>query len=103
MIADAADGVRTVGYLDGGRFRLMPSNDHDITAAYPAMVSKHALDPDRPRGGNPATRHGIVVDGEIVAFDLLHLADRDLVAPVCSLAWDTGDGHRFVGSVCGIS
>lgn len=72
------DGVRAVGYLGGdGRFHLVSRNSLDITAAYPELV------PDRPhdaalRGSRGrqqgrhvalAERHGLIVDGEIVAFD----------------------------------
>lgn len=57
------DGVRAVGYLSKDRFHLVSRNDRDITAAYPE------LPPQPPERGRFAGRRGLVVDGEIVAFD----------------------------------
>ncbi|HEU5355809.1 MAG TPA: non-homologous end-joining DNA ligase [Actinocrinis sp.] len=54
------DGVRAVGYLGKDRFQLISRNDRDITAAYPELA---------PKRGGPAGRRGLVLDGEIVAFD----------------------------------
>jgi bifunctional non-homologous end joining protein LigD len=54
------DGVRAVGYLGKEQFRLVSRNDRDITAAYPELT------PQPSRRGRLA---GLVVDGEIVAFD----------------------------------
>ncbi|HEU5429711.1 MAG TPA: non-homologous end-joining DNA ligase [Actinocrinis sp.] len=51
------DGVRAVGYLGKDRFQLVSRNDRDITAAYPELAPEHGR------------RRGLVVDGEIVAFD----------------------------------
>jgi bifunctional non-homologous end joining protein LigD len=57
------DGVRAVGYLGKDRFQLVSRNDRDITAAYPELTPKPAV------RGRLAGRRGLVVDGEIVAFD----------------------------------
>jgi bifunctional non-homologous end joining protein LigD len=53
------DGVRAVGYVDGGRIRLRSRNDLDITRSYPEL---HAL--GRALGSRQA-----VLDGEVVVFD----------------------------------
>jgi bifunctional non-homologous end joining protein LigD len=53
------DGVRAVGYLDGGRIRLMSRNGNDVTRRYPEL---------RALGASFGARDAIV-DGEIVAFD----------------------------------
>lgn len=53
------DGVRAVGYVEGGRLRLLSRNDHDVTVSYPEL---------RPLGEALGWRP-VVLDGEIVAFD----------------------------------
>jgi bifunctional non-homologous end joining protein LigD len=52
------DGVRAVGYADGGNLRLFSRNDLEITASYPEVVGL---------AGSLGT--DAVVDGELVAFD----------------------------------
>jgi bifunctional non-homologous end joining protein LigD len=53
------DGVRAVGYVGADRFCLVSRNGRDITAQYPELAPPAHL----AHGG------GLVVDGEIVAFD----------------------------------
>jgi bifunctional non-homologous end joining protein LigD len=53
------DGVRALGYVSGGRLRLVSRNAKDVTVAYPELGGLA-----RQLGG----RDG-VLDGEIVAFD----------------------------------
>ncbi|MEJ7629324.1 MAG: non-homologous end-joining DNA ligase [Nocardioidaceae bacterium] len=53
------DGVRAVGYVDGGRLTLRSRNDRDVTASYPEL---RAL-------GAALGSTQVVLDGEIVAFD----------------------------------
>jgi bifunctional non-homologous end joining protein LigD len=50
--------VRAIGYLGDDQFRLISRNDRDITAAYPELVPPGKL-----------AEPGLIVDGEIVAFD----------------------------------
>jgi bifunctional non-homologous end joining protein LigD len=52
------DGARAVGYVDGGRLRLMSRNDLEVTISYPELALL-----GESLGALPA-----VVDGEIVAF-----------------------------------
>ncbi len=53
------DGVRALGYVEGGRLRLESRNGRDITSQYPELRGvAEAL------GSRPA-----LLDGEIVAFD----------------------------------
>jgi bifunctional non-homologous end joining protein LigD len=52
------DGVRAIGYADGGRLRLESRNAKNITPRYPEL---------RPLGRALGT-HEAVLDGEIVAF-----------------------------------
>jgi bifunctional non-homologous end joining protein LigD len=52
------DGARAVGYVDGGRLRLMSRNDRDVTVSYPELMPL-----GESLGALPA-----VLDGEIVAF-----------------------------------
>jgi bifunctional non-homologous end joining protein LigD len=52
------DGARAVGYIDGGRLRLMSRNDLDVTVSYPELAPL-----GESLGAVPA-----VLDGEIVAF-----------------------------------
>jgi bifunctional non-homologous end joining protein LigD len=53
------DGVRAIGYVDGGRLRLASRNGRDITPRYPEL---------RELGRALAGREA-VLDGEVVAFD----------------------------------
>ncbi|MBX6386473.1 MAG: non-homologous end-joining DNA ligase [Microbispora sp.] len=53
------DGVRALGYVEGGTLRLVSRNGKDITAAYPELAGLADA-----TGG-----HAAVLDGEIVAFD----------------------------------
>jgi bifunctional non-homologous end joining protein LigD len=53
------DGIRAVGYIDGGRLRLVTRNGNDVTRRYPEL---------RKIGEALGTRDA-VLDGEIVAFD----------------------------------
>jgi bifunctional non-homologous end joining protein LigD len=53
------DGVRAIGYADGGRLRLASRNGRDITPRYPEL---------RELGRALAGREA-VLDGEVVAFD----------------------------------
>ena len=53
------DGVRAIGYVDGGRLRLEARSGRDITSRYPEL-----------RGlGRALGSHEAIVDGEVVAFD----------------------------------
>jgi bifunctional non-homologous end joining protein LigD len=53
------DGVRAIGYVDGGRLRLESRNGNDITPRYPEL-----------RGLGPALGSSdAVFDGEVVAFE----------------------------------
>jgi bifunctional non-homologous end joining protein LigD len=52
------DGVRAIGYLLGGKLRLVSRNDADVTAAYPELADLATTLPV-----------DAIVDGEIVAFD----------------------------------
>ncbi|MDZ4825605.1 MAG: non-homologous end-joining DNA ligase [Actinomycetota bacterium] len=53
------DGIRALGYVDGGRLSLFSRNGNEVTARYPEL---------RPLGVEFGTSDA-VVDGEIVAFD----------------------------------
>jgi len=53
------DGIRALGYVDGGRLRLVTRNGNDVTRRYPEL---------RRLGETFGTRD-VVLDGEIVAFD----------------------------------
>jgi bifunctional non-homologous end joining protein LigD len=53
------DGVRAIGYVDGGRLRLESRNANDITPRYPEL-----------RGLGPALgSRDAILDGEVVAFE----------------------------------
>ncbi len=53
------DGVRAIGYVDGGRLRLESRNGNDITPRYPEL-----------RGLGPELgSQGAILDGEVVAFE----------------------------------
>lgn len=100
------DGVRAVGYLSRDEFRLVSRNGRDITVAYPELLA-----PGRVAG------HGLVVDGEIVAFDQagrpsfgalqprMHLREPGRIArqrernPVAYVLFDVlrYDGQRITG------
>jgi len=53
------DGVRAIGYVDGGRVRLQARSGRDITARYPELRSL----------GRALGSHQAIIDGEVVAFD----------------------------------
>ena len=53
------DGIRAVGYVDGGRIRLLTRNGNDVTHRYPELR----------RLGEALGARDVVLDGEIVAFD----------------------------------
>jgi bifunctional non-homologous end joining protein LigD len=53
------DGIRALGYVDGGRLRLFTRNGNEVTHRYPEL---------RALGAELGTRDA-VLDGEIVAFD----------------------------------
>jgi bifunctional non-homologous end joining protein LigD len=53
------DGVRALGYVDGGRIKLVSRNGNDVTRRYPEL---------RALGGVLGARDA-VLDGEIVTFD----------------------------------
>ncbi len=52
------DGVRAVGYAEGGRLRLLSRNGNDITPRYPELREL----------GRALAGHQAIVDGEVVAF-----------------------------------
>ncbi len=52
------DGVRAVGYAEGGRLRLVSRNGNDITPRYPELREI----------GRALAGHEAIVDGEVVAF-----------------------------------
>lgn len=53
------DGIRAIGYVDGGRLTLRTRNGNDITATYPEL---------RVLGEELGSTQ-VILDGEIVAFD----------------------------------
>ena len=53
------DGVRAVGYVEGGTLRLRSRNDRDVTEAYPELAGL----------AQESGARALVLDGEIVAFD----------------------------------
>lgn len=53
------DGIRAIGYVDGGRIRLVTRNGNDVTRRYPELR----------RLGEALGARDVVLDGEIVAFD----------------------------------
>jgi bifunctional non-homologous end joining protein LigD len=53
------DGVRAIGYAEGGRLRLESRNGNNITPRYPEL---RAL-------GRALGSHEAILDGEVVAFD----------------------------------
>jgi bifunctional non-homologous end joining protein LigD len=53
------DGVRAIGYAEGGRLRLVSRNGNAITARYPELREL----------GRALGTHQAVLDGEVVAFD----------------------------------
>ncbi len=53
------DGIRAIGYVDGGRIRLLTRNGNDVTRRYPELR----------RLGESLGSRDVVLDGEIVAFD----------------------------------
>jgi bifunctional non-homologous end joining protein LigD len=53
------DGVRAIGYAEGGRLRLASRRANNITARYPELREL----------GRAIGAHEAVIDGEVVAFD----------------------------------
>jgi bifunctional non-homologous end joining protein LigD len=53
------DGVRAIGYADGGRLRLESRNGNNVTSRYPEL---RAL-------GRALGTHEAIIDGEVVALD----------------------------------
>ena len=53
------DGIRALGYVEGGRLRLVTRNGNDVTRRYPEL---HGL-------ADVLGARDAVLDGEIVAFD----------------------------------
>ena len=53
------DGVRAIGYAEGGRLRLESRNGRDITPRYPELRSL----------GRALAAHEAILDGEVVLFD----------------------------------
>src|SRR4051794_557684 len=53
------DGVRAIGYVEGGRIRLASRRANNITARYPELREL----------GRALGTHEAVLDGEVVAFD----------------------------------
>jgi bifunctional non-homologous end joining protein LigD len=53
------DGIRALGYVDGGRLRLVTRNGNEVTRRYPELR----------RLGEALGARDAVLDGEIVAFD----------------------------------
>ena len=53
------DGIRALGFANGGRLRLCSRNGNDITRRYPELRDL----------GRALGAHEAVVDGEVVAFD----------------------------------
>jgi bifunctional non-homologous end joining protein LigD len=100
------DGVRAIGYAEGGRLRLESRNQANITARYPEL-----------RGlGRALGAHEAVLDGEIVSFEdgrpsfqrlqrRMHLTSESQVRrmaqsePVVYMIFDLLwlDGHSLMG------
>jgi bifunctional non-homologous end joining protein LigD len=53
------DGIRAIGFAEGGRIRFESRNQNDITHMYPELA----------RLGRALGTHSAVIDGEIVAYD----------------------------------
>jgi bifunctional non-homologous end joining protein LigD len=53
------DGIRALGYVEGGRIRLVSRNGNDVTRRYPELR----------RLGEALGTTEVILDGEIVAFD----------------------------------
>jgi bifunctional non-homologous end joining protein LigD len=101
------DGVRAIGYVDGGRLRLASRNGRDITPRYPELREL----------GRALAGHEAVLDGEVVAFDAdgrpsfqrlqgrMHLTSDHVVRrlaqsePVAYVLFDLLwlDGHSLLG------
>ena len=100
------DGVRAIGYAEGGRLRLESRNGNDITPRYPELLSL----------GRALASTEAVLDGEVVAFDAsgrpsfqklqgrMHLTSEHVVRrlsvsdPVAYLIFDLLwlDGHSLM-------
>lgn len=53
------DGIRAMGYIQGGQFRIMTRNQIDVTKRYPELQPL----------GDQLTGRTAILDGEIVGFD----------------------------------
>jgi bifunctional non-homologous end joining protein LigD len=53
------DGIRAIGYVEGGRITLLSRNDRDVTSTYPELR----------RLGEALGSTQVILDGEIVCFD----------------------------------
>ena len=72
------DGVRAIGYAEGGRLRLESRNGNNITPRYPEL---RAL-------GRALGTHEAILDGEVVALD--EQRPPELPAPAAAHAPDLG-------------
>ncbi len=100
------DGVRAIGYADGGRLRLMSRNSNNITPRYPELREL----------GRALGTHEAVLDGEVVALEdgrpsfqrlqrRMHLTSESQVRrlsvsePVVYMIFDLLwlDGHSLMG------
>src|SRR5215217_1214372 len=101
------DGVRAIGYVQGGRLRLESRNGRDITPRYPELREL----------GRALGSHEAVLDGEVVAFGAdgkpsfqrlqsrMHLTSEAAVrrlaasSPVAYVVFDLLflDGHSLMG------
>jgi bifunctional non-homologous end joining protein LigD len=101
------DGVRAIGYAEGGRLKLESRNGNNVTARYPEL---RAL-------GRALGTHEAILDGEIVALDenglpsfqrlqrRMHLTSEGMVRrlsqsqPVVYMIFDLLwlDGHSLMG------
>jgi bifunctional non-homologous end joining protein LigD len=76
------DGVRAIGFIGSGRFRLQSSNVLDITIRYPELAAL----------ADELDGHDVVLDGEVVTFNAegrpdfgllqnrMHQTDRTVIA-----------------------
>jgi bifunctional non-homologous end joining protein LigD len=101
------DGVRAIGYVDGGRLRLQARSGRDITPRYPELREL----------GRALAGHEAILDGEVVAFgpegrpsfqklqSRMHLTSEHAVRrlsqsdPVSYIVFDLPwlDGHSLMG------
>jgi len=65
------DGIRAIGYVEEGRARFASRNDNDLTASFAEL---------QPAGGQLGAG-GVILDGEIVAFDDKGVPSFQLIQP----------------------